>query len=412
MERIAADLLIPGQGSPIRDGVVLLDSDEISYAGPAAAAPDTPGAATHRAAAVMPGMWDCHGHLMGSRTLDLTRLPLEPVPLRAARCARDLRAALDAGITSVREVGGFGVYLARAVAEGSLDGPAIYGAASILSTTGGHGDLHSYSLDWVTGRGGIWPGRLADGPDDCARAVREQLRAGARVIKVCASGGVLSELDHPIHQQFTAAELRAIVEIAGLAERVVAAHCHGKPGIMAALEAGVTTIEHGTYLDDECCDAMRETGAILVPTRTIVADILANRASVPDYAYAKLEVIAATHADAVARAHERGVTIAMGTDIGISTPGAPTSWGTNGAELAHLVQLGLAPLEAIEAATAIAPLTLGPQAPRSGRLAAGYDADVITLSADPLADITAVTDPANVTGVWTGGRQVKGSPAE
>jgi imidazolonepropionase-like amidohydrolase len=411
VERIEAGLLIPGQGGPVRDGVVLLDLGRISYAGPTADAPDTPAAATHRAAVVMPGMWDCHGHFMGMRTFDLTRLPLEPVQLRAARSARDLLAALDAGITSVREVGGLGVYLARAVAEGSLNGPTIYGAASILSTTGGHGDLHSYPLDWVTGSSGPGLSRLADGVDDCARAVREQLRLNARLIKVCASGGVLSEVDHPIHQQFTAAELRTIVGVAELAERAVAAHCHGKPGIMAAVEAGVRTIEHGTYLDDECCDAMRETSAILVPTRTIVADILANKESVPDYAYAKLEAIAATHADAVARAHERGVTIAMGTDIGLSVSGAPTSWGTNGAELAHLVQLGLTPLEAIEAATAVAPLTLGPQAPRSGQLAAGYDADLITLTADPLADITVLTDPANVVGVWTGGRQVKGSRA-
>jgi len=224
---------------------------------------------------------------------------------------------------------------------------------------------------------------------------------------VCASGGVLSELDHPVHQQFTAAELRAIVEVAGLAERVVAAHCHGKPGILAAIEAGAKTIEHGTYLDDECCDAMREAGAILVPTRTIIADMMANKSAVPDYAYAKLEVIASIHADAVARAHQRGVTIAMGTDILVSAPGAPASWGTNGAELLHLVELGLSPLEAIRAATAIAPQTLGPQAPRSGQLVAGYDADVITLSADPLADIAVLADPANVIGVWTAGRQVK-----
>jgi imidazolonepropionase-like amidohydrolase len=410
VQRIEADLLIPGRGVPVPDGAVVLDGTQISYAGPASAAPDTPGAVTHRAAAVMPGLWDCHGHFMGMRTLDLTRLPLERVEVRAARSARDLRAALDAGVTSVREVGGMGVFLARAVAEGTLDGPTIYGAGAILSTTGGHGDLHSYPLDWVTSS--IWPdmGRLADGPADCARAVREQLRLGARVIKVCASGGVLSELDHPIHQQFTAAELRMIVEVAGLAERVVAAHCHGKPGIMAALDAGVATIEHGTYLDDECCDAMLETGAIMVPTRTIVADIMANKDSVPDYAFAKLEAIAATHAEAVARAHARGVTIAMGTDIGISTPGAPTSWGTNGAELGHLVQLGLTPLEAIEAATAVAPRTLGPQAPPSGQLLVGYDADVITLSGDPTADISVLTDPAAVIGVWTGGRQVKGAP--
>jgi imidazolonepropionase-like amidohydrolase len=347
---------------------------------------------------------------MGSLTLDISKSPLEPIQLRAARCARDLRSALDAGITSVREVGGMGVYLARAVAEGSLAGPAIYGAGAILSTTGGHADLHSYPLDWI-GHGVPGIGRLADGPAECARAAREQLRLGARLIKVCASGGVLSELDHPMHQQFTAAELRAIVEVAGLADRVVAAHCHGKPGILAAIEAGAKTIEHGTYLDDECCDAMRETSAILVPTRTIIADMMANKAAVPDYAYAKLEAIAAIHADAVARAHERGVTIAMGTDILVSTPGAPASWGTNGAELRHLVDLGLSPLEAIQTATAIAPQTLGPQAPRSGLLAAGYDADVITLSADPLTDIVALTDPANVVGVWTAGQQVKGCRA-
>jgi len=410
MERIEADVLIPGEGDPIRDGVVLLDSDRISYAGPAATAPGTPGAVIHRAAAVMPGLWDCHAHFMGSRTLDITRAPLEPLALRAVRCARDMRAALDAGVTSVREVGGLGVHLARAVAEGSLAGPTIYGAGAILSTTAGHADLHSYPLDWV-GRGVMGIGRLADGPGECARAVREQLRLGARLIKVCASGGVLSEVDDPVHQQFTVAELRTIVEVAGLAERVVAAHCHGKPGIMAALEAGVATIEHGTYLDDECCEAMRESSAILVPTRTIIADMMANKAAVPDYAYAKLEAIAAIHAEAVARAHERGVTMAMGTDILVSAPGAPASWGTNGAELAHLVQLGLTPLEAIEAATAIAPRTLGPQAPRSGQLVAGYDADVITVSADPLADIMVLTDQASVVGVWSGGQQVKGSPA-
>jgi imidazolonepropionase-like amidohydrolase len=109
--------------------------------------------------------------------------------------------------------------------------------------------------------------RLCDGVDECIRAVREQLRRNAKVIKVCASGGVLSEVDDPIHQQFTAAELRAIVEVAGMADRVVAAHCHGKPGIMAAVEAGVRTIEHGTYLDEESCDALRETGTFLVATR-------------------------------------------------------------------------------------------------------------------------------------------------
>jgi imidazolonepropionase-like amidohydrolase len=412
MHRIEAELLIPGHGDPVKGGVVVLDGARIDYAGPAAVAPQTPGVPVSRAVTVMPGMWDCHGHFIGTRGFDLGQLPMEPEPLRAARCARDLRAALDAGITSVREVGGLGVYLARAVSEGVLDGPAIYAAGAILSTTGGHADLHSLPLDWMQ----RWTKdscmmRLADGPDECARAAREQLRRNAKLIKVCASGGVLSEIDDPIHQQFTTAELRAIVEVAGLADRAVAAHCHGKPGIMAALRAGVRTIEHGTYLDDECCDAMRESAAILVPTRTIIEDILANKEGVPDYALVKLDSMAETHAQAVTRAYEHGVTIAMGTDIALTGPDRPNAWGQNGSEPGYLVKLGMTPLEAIEAATATGPLTLGPQAPRSGQLADGYDADVITLDADPLADIGVLADPDRITRVWAGGRLVKGTAA-
>jgi len=412
MERIEAELLIPGRGEPVRDGVVVLDGATISYAGPAAGAPAAEGMTVRRAATVLPGLWDCHGHFMGSREFDLARLAQEPTAVRAARCALDLANTLRAGVTSVREVGGLGVYLARVVGEGLLDGPAIYAAGAVLSTTGGHGDLHCYPLSWVEEFGqSDGELRLADGTAECMRAVREQLRRGATVIKVCASGGVLSEVDHPIHQQFTGAELRAIVEVAGLAERAVAAHCHGKPGIMAALEAGVTTIEHGTYLDEEACDAMRETGVILVPTRSIIESILAGLDQVPPYAAAKLTAIARTHADAMRLAIERGVTVAMGTDIGLTGLDRPNAWGTNGSELVHLVALGMTPLAAIEAATATAPRTLGPQAPRSGVLAAGYDADLITVDGDPLADISILASPDRVTGVWTGGRQVKGAAA-
>jgi imidazolonepropionase-like amidohydrolase len=153
---------------------------------------------------------------------------------------------------------------------------------------------------------------------------------------------------------------------------------------------------------------MLESGTILVPTRTIVEDILAHLDQVPPYAASKLVAIAATHADAVTMAIERGVTIAMGTDIGLSGTDLPNSWGQNGAELVHLVSLGMTPLQAIAAATAIAPRTLGPQAPRSGQLAAGFDADILTLDADPLSDIKVLAQPEHITGVWTRGRRVKG----
>jgi imidazolonepropionase-like amidohydrolase len=218
---------------------------------------------------------------------------------------------------------------------------------------------------------------------------------------------VLSEVDHPVHQQFTVAELRAVVEVAGLAERVVAAHCHGKPGMLAALAAGVHTIEHGTFLDEETAAAMRESGAILVSTRTIVRDVL-DGGSAPAYAVAKLEAMADRHAAAIELARDAGVTVAMGTDLAISGAGLPVSWGRHGRELPLLAECGFTPLEAIEAATATGPATLGPQAPHSGQLRAGFDADVLVLDADPLADLDVLADPAHVTGVWKAGRRVKG----
>lgn len=408
--RIDADVLIPGRGEPIANGTLILDGNTIAFAGPTADAPDAPDAELVRAAAVMPGMWDCHGHFMGLRNAALGTYFTESVQIRTARAAKDAEVALQAGFTSVREAGGIGVHLARAVDEGTLLGPSIYAPGAILSTTGGHGDLHTVPLEWVhdlNHRDGEM--RLCDGVAECVRAVREQLRLNARVIKICASGGVMSEVDDPIHQQFRGDELRAIVETAAMADRVVMAHCHGKPGITAALEAGVRSIEHGTYLDDEACAAMRELGAILVPTRYIVVRLLkagiASGMSAENYR--KLAAIADRHAEAISRAHAAGVTIAAGTDIFQSGVDLPVGWGQNGAELALLVEAGLSPAEAIAAATANAAATLGPQAPEAGVLAEGWDADVITLSGNPLTEIGLLAEPANVTGVWKHGVRVK-----
>ncbi len=414
MERIEADIVIPGRGEPIHDGCVVLDGAAIAYAGSTDGAPVTPSAETYRVPAVLPGLWDCHAHFMGVFTPDLAELATNAPALTAMRVAKDAAVALNAGFTSVREVGGLGVWVGRAIAEGTVKGPNVFGAGAILSPTGGHADLHMYPVQWVcdlADRVGML--RQCDGVPECLRAVRLQLREGARLIKVCASGGVMSQIDDPIHQQFSHNELRAIVEEASQAERIVAAHCHGKPGIMAALEAGVHTIEHGTYLDDECAKAMLECDAVLVPTRLIVEEFLAygTAAGLPDYARRKLLAIADRHAEAIGIAHEHGVHIAAGTDVGGSGPTTPARWGQNGAELGYLVQYGLSALEAIEAATATAPSTLGPQAPRSGQLQPGYDADVIALSGDPSVDVGILADPTNVTHVWRGGHLMK-APGE
>ena len=405
MDRIDAEVLIPGRGEPIADGSVVTDAGKILYVGPRGGAP-----AMHalHVPVVMPGLWECHGHFFGMSTLDTQEVMRLAVPVAAVRAAKNVEAALQAGFTSVREAGGLGVHMAKLVEEGILAGPSIYAPGAILSQTGGHGDIHAFPVAWVTDmceRGGFsW---LCDGVPECLKAVRSQLRLGARVIKICASGGVMSEVDHPVHQQFSNEEIRAIVEEAGRAERVVMAHCHGKPGIMAALEAGVHTIEHGSYLDEEAAVAMRETGAILVPTRLIVEEGLRSKGRMPDYAYRKMVAIADSHLRAMKIAHEAGVRIALGTDIFATGPATGMAWGMNGREFVHLVDAGLSPIEAIEAGTANGPLTLGPQAPKSGVLAEGYDADIIAVASNPLDNVALLADPANVTHVWKAGQPVK-----
>ena len=411
MERIEADLLIPGSGEPVKNGAVVIDGSRIAFAGPAEDAPKTPGAIVHRVPVVMPGLWDAHGHFFGIRTGDILDVSRTPVEVMSARIVKDAERVLRAGFTSVREAGGWGIHLARVVAEGTVPGPHIYAAGSALSQTGGHGDFHSLPLEIITARlPSLRISYVCDGVPECLKAVRTQLRAGAKLIKVLASGGVMSELDHPVHQQFSDEEMRVIVAEAARADRIVAAHCHGKPGIVAALAAGCRTIEHGTYLDEEVAEMMLARDAVLVPTRFIIERLVkhAKPAGVPEYAQAKVHAIEGQHRKALGLAIRKGVRIALGTDIWMTGAEGMAPWGMNAQELVHLVEAGMRPLQAIEAATANGPATLGPQAPRSGQLKEGFDADVIAVAKDPLADIRVLTDPGNVTMVWKGGHLVKG----
>ncbi len=399
--RIDAGVLIPGRGDPISGGSVVLDGGRILYAGPTAGAPSV--ADVVEVATVMPGLWECHAHFTGMPIPDLAHEMIDPIAARAARAAADIKRTLMGGVTSAREVGGLGIDIRRAIADGTIIGPSIYSAGTVLSTTGGHADVHGYPLDWVaTAENRI--GSLCDGVPECLKAVRMNLRQGADVIKICASGGVMSEIDHPVHQQFSGEELRAIVEETARAERVVAAHCHGKPGIMAALEAGVRTIEHGSYLDEEAAEAMVEAGAILVPTRFVVDQLLQMPEVLPAYAYRKGQMVAEHHEQAMKIAVAAGVRIATGTDIFMSGD----MYGRNGQEIRHLIEAGMTPLDALESATAIGPETIGSQAPRSGQLKEDYDADVVALDFDPLEDWAPWGDPDRVTHVWKAGVKVKG----
>lgn len=398
---IHANTLIPGRGEPVSDAVVVMDGRHITYAGPAASAPARSDSRTFEAETVLPGLWECHGHYTGMTTANLEVDARDGLGVKAARATRDLRQTLRGGVTSVREVGGLGLQLRPAILEGAIAGPHLYSAGQILSTTGGHADVHGLPLDWVhsANHAGTSIGVLCDGVPEVLKAVRRNLRAGADVIKICASGGVLSELDHPMHQQFSDEELAAIVAEATRAERAVAAHCHGKAGIMAALRAGATTIEHGSFLDEEAAEAMVQAGAILVPTRFIIDELLGMEDSLPAYAYRKGVFVAGHHEQALKIAIATGVTIATGTDVFITG----TAYGMTGAEVRHLVEAGMSPLDAVEAATANGPLTLGPQAPESGQLREGYAADVIAIDGNPLEDLSLWGDTSRITHVWKAG---------
>ncbi|RMY08416.1 hypothetical protein D0868_04819 [Hortaea werneckii] len=410
---VTSDLLIPGKGDPIPNGCIIVQDNQILQVGRTDDLSQTTAAfsqlsRTH-VKVLMPGLWDCHVHLTGMHTVTGSAFisSQQNMALTGARLAKDAQLLLDAGFTTVREMAGYGIQLASAIEEGSAVGPTIYSSNSIISPTGGHADLHTMPKSWFEDacNHGL-PMRTCDGVPECLKAVREQLRAGAKVIKICGSGGVGSERDNPVDQQFSADEMKVMVEEATRAQRLVGAHCHGKAGIMAALHAGVKTIEHGSYLDAEAAQLMKEKDAVLVATRLIVENGLTlGEALLSPAGYAKLLAVAENQWRAMQLAIRTGVTCAIGTDTCGTVPGSTLiRQGLNGKELCYHVQAGMTPLQAIEAATANGPLTLGPQAPKSGQLREGYEADFIGLDADPLRDIGVLSGPDHVSHVWKQGR--------
>ena len=401
MQHLIADVLIPGRGEPIEQATVVVEAGAITYAGPSAGAPGV-GAddSVTEVNTVMPGLWDCHSHFVGMPIPNLGLLGSSDPVTCAVRSVADIGAMLDAGITSAREVGGMGLSIAPTIEDGSVSGPWTYAAGRILSTTGGHGDIHELPVDVVHDIGCRFGfSILCDGVPEVLKAVRTNLRKNAKLIKVCASGGVMSEVDHPQHQQFSDEELAAIVQEAARAERIVAAHCHGKAGIMAALRAGCHTIEHGSFLDEEAADRMVEQDAMFVPTRFVVESLLGQLEMLQPYAQVKGQMVAAAHTEAMSIAIDKGVRIATGCDIFVSGQ----MYGENSREIEHLIEAGMTDLQAIEAATANGPETLGPQAPKSGQLIAGYDADVIALDANPLDDRSVWGHADRITHVWQRG---------
>lgn len=400
--KINANLVIIGNGTSFEKGSIVIDNEKIIYAGNHSEAPSADEEIS--TPVIMPGMWDTHSHFVGLYKASIEGTIFTKSTLAVLRSTWDTKEALRAGFTSVREVGGLGIPLNQAIQEGVILGPRIYAAGEILSTTGGHGDIHNIPLEFVSLMEGQGFSILCDGVAECLKAVRKQLREGAELIKYCASGGVMSKIDNPMHQQFSHEEQKAIVEEAKRSEVAIAAHCHGSAGIRSALEAGVTTIDHGTYLTEELADLMIEKGAILIPTRYAIEKLLQNvdKEDLPDYVVEKITAMGDQHMDALKIAIRKGVKIAVGTDIFVSGPGNIFTWGENALELKYLVDAGMSEMDAIVAATGNAPATLGPRAPKSGMLKVGYDADILLLEKNPLENIENLLDKSAMTVIKQG----------
>ena len=417
---IYASLLIPGRGQPLNDQAVVLDDGIIASVSDQDDLPKKYSSLKPvHVPVLMPGMWDCHCHFVGGTNLDFPSILAESPATQGARLARSAQDTLFAGFTSCRDMGGYAIELSKPIQEGAILGPNLYGAGAAISQTAGHGDQFELPIGWVWsmngvqstangGLAGVTPLCIADGVEECRKAIRLQIRRGARVIKVLASGGVLSRDDDPRFQQFSDEELSIMVTEAGRFDRVLGGHVHGKDGIMAALRAGFHTLEHGTGLDEEACAVMKEKGAILVATRTIVSQGMKHLDQLGPEQREKMKWTDERHKKAYALAVQSGVKCALGTDLGVSKPGTAFVHGMNGEELEHAVEAGMTPLQAIEAATANGPETLGPQAPKSGQIRVGYDADVIALKKNPLDEIKVIKDVSNITYVWKGGKLSKG----
>lgn len=414
---ISAKLLIPGRGEPIPHGAIAVKGGTIEWVGSYVNRPSKyHGITPSHVQVLMPGLWDCHVHYVGLDVATSLNSLSSYLPganaMVGAITVDDLKCTLMAGYTSVRELEGYAGDLWPLVKKGAIVGPNVYSSIAALSITGGHGDDHTEPLLTVTEAmdHGASIG-VCDGVDDCIKMVRKMVRRGARVIKVCSSGGVLSLNDDPEDRQFSDAELAAIVEEAGRSRRAVAAHAIGKAGILAALRAGVKSIEHGMYLDKEIAGMMKEQGAIFVGTQHIVRTILADYLpTLPPQVQRKVLALADLSKSSYRLAIAEGVKIALGTDMISSDRASKLSHGNNGNEIAYAVELGMTPLQAIESATANGPDTLGAMAPLSGQLKEGFDADFIAVNSNPLDDIRVLTDPKNITHVWKGGKLFKSPP--
>ena len=376
--------LFDGRALKTKAGV-LVANGTIAWVGAHARAPREARAAHEVDGAgktLTPGLIDCHVHLCFDGSADFAGEAREMTndAVATVKAVRNAARNLEHGVTTVRDLGAPGVVsieVARAVDRGVIPGPRILAAGRALTITGGHG--HNIGL-----------AREVDGPDEVRKAVREEIRAGARVIKVIATGGVLTPGITADFTAFTREELEAAVDEAHKWERTIAAHAIGPAGIVQAVKAGIESVEHGSMLTTEGARLMKERGTFLVPTISAIRGMVDHPDEVPAYAVEKASALAGEARDAFRRALRSGVLVACGTDAG--TPFNPH--GNAPLEIVRMVEWGMTPLRAMRAATSGAAQLL--RLPDVGTVEAGSAADLVLYDANPIEQIEAVMKPAMV----------------
>ena len=376
--------MVDGTGADPADADVVVEDGRIVEVGPGL---DGGERVDVTGKALLPGLFDCHTHVVFS-TIDTMRRIQTPFSYRFYQAMHNLEATLRIGITTVRDAGGADLGVKQAVEDGLIRGPRMQISLGMISQTGGHGDgwLPSGANLRLDSHPGV-PNTIVDGPDEMRAKVRELVRMGADVIKVAVSGGVLSPRDKPTHAHFRLEELKVLVEEATAAGIWVMAHAQATPGIKNAIRAGIRSIDHGIYLDDEAIEMMLARGTWLVPTLVAprgVIDAAAAGAAIPEASVAKAHEVAEIHRASFAKAVEAGVKVAMGTDSGV------TPHGNNLRELQLMVEGGMTPMQAIVATTQSAAQLMGLE-DELGTLEPGKRADLVVVDGDPL-DVATLTD--------------------